>query len=43
MPVEPMEPEDRVSLTEIMLGLVAAVISAPGVIWWALTLWNLVS
>lgn len=41
MAIEPMEPEVRVSLTEIVLGLLAAAIVAPGVIWWSLTLWDL--
>lgn len=34
MPIEPMEPESRISLTEIVLGIAAAIIVAPGVIWW---------
>jgi heme/copper-type cytochrome/quinol oxidase subunit 4 len=35
------EPEDRISLTEVMLGIAVAIIVAPGVIWWALTIWAL--
>lgn len=34
MPIEPLEPEPRINLTEICMGLAVAVIVAPGVIWW---------
>jgi hypothetical protein len=37
------EPEDRASLTEIFLGLAAAVIIAPGLIWWIGTLVGIVT
>lgn len=30
----PDDQEDRVTLTEIMLGIAVALILAPGVIWW---------
>jgi heme/copper-type cytochrome/quinol oxidase subunit 4 len=33
----PDEPENRVDLVEVMLGIAIAVIVAPGVIWWLLT------
>lgn len=34
----PDEPENRVDLVEVMLGIAIAVIIGPGVIWWLLTL-----
>lgn len=34
----PNEPEDRVTLAEIMLSIGIALIVAPGVIWWAFTI-----
>lgn len=39
----PGEPDDRAGLTEIMLGIAIALMVAPGVIWWALTLWGLLT
>ena len=35
------EPQTRVTLGEIMLGIAIALIIAPGVIWWALTIWEM--
>ena len=34
MPIEPLEPEDRIELFDVMLGIGVAIIVAPGVIWW---------
>ena len=34
----PDEPQDRVTLAEIMIGIAIALIVAPGVIWWAFTI-----
>ena len=36
------EPEEGLSLFEVVLGIAIALMLAPGVIWWALTLWELV-
>ncbi len=34
MPIEPLEPEDRIDPIELGLGIALAVIVTPGVIWW---------